>query len=227
MQRSLTVIVPAFNEEKNLEASVREILDAANKSDLLIEIIIIDDGSTDGTWDCAQRLQNSNSQIKCIQNKSNKGLGGTYKVGLAASRSEFITWVPADCSHGSDSLLDAYQAIGDADIIIPIPTNPQVRPLVRQIISRLFTVIVNSSNKFKIPYYNGLSVHKKILLDSIKIGTDGFGFQAEIIVKLIRGGASYKLVNTHISERKGGISKAFTYKNIKQVIATLNSFRNN
>jgi len=221
MQRSLTVIVPAFNEEKNLEASVREILDAANKSDLSIEIIIIDDGSKDGTWDCAQRVQNSNSQVKCIKNESNKGLGGTYKVGLAASQSEYITWVPADCSHGSGSLLDAYQAIGDADIIIPVPTNPQVRPLSRQLISRLFTAIVNGSTKLNIPYYNGLSVHKKTLLDGIKVGTDGFGFQAEIIVKLIRGGASYKLVDTHISERKGGFSKAFTLKNMLQVLKTL------
>jgi glycosyltransferase involved in cell wall biosynthesis len=225
MQRSLTVIVPAFNEEKNLEASVREIVDAANKSDLSIEIIIIDDGSKDGTWECAQRLQNSNSQVKSIKNESNKGLGGTYKVGLAACRSEFITWVPADCSHGCDSLLDAYQAIGDADIIIPVPTNPQVRPLSRQIISRLFTAIVNGSTKLNIPYYNGLSVHKKTLLDGIKVGTDGFGFQAEIIVKLIRSGATYKLVNTHISERKGGFSKAFTLKNISQVLNTLYNFK--
>lgn len=225
MQRSLTVIVPAFNEEKNLEASVMEILDAANKSDLSIEIIIIDDGSKDDTWHCAQKLEKSNSQVKCIKNDSNKGLGGTYKVGLAASKSEFITWVPADCSHGSDSLLDAYQAIGDADIIIPVPTNPQVRPLSRQLISRLFTAIVNGSTKLNIPYYNGLSVHKKTLLDGIKVGTDGFGFQAEIIVKLIRGGATYKLVNTHISERKGGFSKAFTLKNMLQVLKTLYNFK--
>jgi hypothetical protein len=169
-------------------------------------------------------LQNIKSQVKCIKNESNKGLGGTYKVGLAVCQSEFITWVPADCSHGSDSLLEAYRAIGDADIIIPIPTNPHVRPLSRQIISRLFTLIVNGFTKLNIPYYNGLSVHKKILLDGINIGTDGFGFQAEIIVKLVLNGASFKLVNTHISERKTGASKAFTYKNIKQVIATLNSF---
>lgn len=221
MQRSLTVIVPAFNEEKNLEASVGEILEAANKSDLSIEIIIIDDGSKDGTWDCAQKLQNSNSQVKCIKNESNKGLGGSYKVGLATSKSEFITWVPADCSHGCDSLLDAYRAIGSADIIIPVPLNPEVRAWNRRILSKIYTYLVNARTGNNIPYYNGLSIHRANLLQGIEIKSNGFGFQAEIIAKLVKKNASYKFVHTHIEERVSGKSSAFRIQNVVTVINTL------
>jgi hypothetical protein len=108
-----------------------------------------------------------------------------------------------------------------ADIIIPVPRNPEVRTTVRQIISRLFTYIVNKISPTNIPYYNGLSVHKTSLLRNITIQTDSFGFQAEIIVRLLRAGATYKVVGTTISERKTGSSKAFTIKNILEVAKIL------
>jgi hypothetical protein len=155
----------------------------------------------------------------------NKGLGGAYKVGLVASQSEFITWVPADCSHRSDSLLEAYQSIGEADMIIPLPINPEVRSFSRRVISRLFTSIINITSGLNIPYFNGLTVHRTSLLKRIEIKTNSFAFQAEIIVKLIRIGAGYKIVKTFIEERPNGASKAFTFKNISAVVVALFNIR--
>jgi len=221
MQRTLTIIIPAYNEEKKLEASVEEAMKAANQTKLLFEIIIIDDASSDSTWDCAESIKNKYSNIKTIKNKINKGLGGSYKVGLAESNSEFITWVPADCSHDHKSLLEAYHCIGDADMIIPLPKNPEVRGLKRRVISQLFTLIINTTNRLHVPYYNGLTIHRVSLLRKINIETNSFAFQAEAIVKLIKKGASYKIVSTFISDRNEGRSKAFTWKNIASVILAI------
>jgi hypothetical protein len=103
----------------------------------------------------------------------------------------------------------------------------EVRATVRQIISRVFTYTVNKISPTNIPYYNGLSVHKVSLLRNITIQTDSFGFQAEIIVRLLRAAATYKVVGTTISERKTGSSKAFTIKNILEVAKILGVLKSN
>ncbi len=217
----LTIIVPALNEEKRLAQSVQEALKAVAESGTRCEVIIIDDGSTDGTGEVAARLAADDSRLRVIRNPRNLGLGGAYKAGLAAANGTYVTWVPADISHPADGLVPAYKAIGEADMIIPRPTNPQVRARPRRIISNLYTAIINWGTGFDVPYYNGLSIHRVDLLRSIYLKTDSFGFQAEAIAKLLLLGATYKVVDTYITERQVGRTKAFRVKNVFAVVRTL------
>jgi glycosyltransferase involved in cell wall biosynthesis len=195
---------------------------AAEIAGISYEIIAIDDGSTDGTWEVLNENLGKQSFIKLMRNEKNLGLGASYKKGLASADGEFITWVPGDLSHMSDSLIEAYLKIGHADIIIPRPINCEVRALTRRIISFLYTTIINTLTGLRIPYYNGLSIHKTSLLKQITIGTNGFGFQAEIITQLIlKNNATYLVVDTYIQERSTGGSKAFTRKNFIEVAKIL------
>ncbi len=217
----LSVIVPALNEEKHLAVSIQEIFNAASAAALECEVIVVDDGSTDRTREVALRLAADNPRIRTIANPRNLGLGGAYRVGLAAARGNYVTWVPADASHPADGLVPTYTAIGSADIIVPCPTNPEVRSGTRRLISSLYTALVNLMTSRSLPYYNGLSVHRVALLRRIDLKTDGFGFQAEAITKLLAAGASYKLVDTYITERQLGHSKAFRLRNVLAVLRTL------
>jgi glycosyltransferase involved in cell wall biosynthesis len=218
---ALTIVVPALNEETHLARSVEEALNAARTSGVECEVVIVDDGSTDGTADIGRRLAERDSRIRCVRNPRKSGLGGAYKTGLAAARTEYITWVPADSSHPADGLLSAYEAIGKADIIIPRPINAKVRGKSRRLISALYTYLVNTLSGLDLPYYNGLAVHRVGLLRGIPLRTDSFGFAAEVIVRLLYRGASYRIVDTYITERQLGHSKAFRLKNILAVARTL------
>lgn len=217
----LSIIIPALNEQERIEASVMEAIAAAEDLKIDYEVILVDDGSRDSTWQMMEMISNSNDHIKLVRNPKNIGLGGSYKAGLSVAAGNYITWVPADLSHKRDSLYHAYSKIGSADMIIPFPNNPEVRSLKRRLISKCYTYLVNKSTGFNIPYYNGLSIHRKKLLDSIEIKTNGFGFQAEIIVKLLKHGASFSIADTFIDERTQGKSKAFTRKNMIEVSKTL------
>jgi glycosyltransferase involved in cell wall biosynthesis len=200
---------------------VQEALKAATECAVDYEIIIVDDGSSDGTADVALRLASESSRLRLIRNPRNLGLGGAYKAGLAAANGAYVTWVPADVSHPADGLIPAYRAIGAADMIIPRPTNPEVRGWSRRIISGLYTRIINWGTGFNVPYYNGLTIHRVDLLRGIYLKTDSFGFQAEAIAKLLLLGASYQVVDTYITERQIGRTKAFRIKNVVAVVRTL------
>jgi glycosyltransferase involved in cell wall biosynthesis len=217
----LTIIVPALNEEKRLGFSVQEALTAAAECGVSCEIVVVDDGSTDRTREVALRLASDNPRLRVITNPRNFGLGGAYKVGLEAAQGSYVTWIPGDASHPADGLLAAYRAIGQADMIIPCPTNPEARGLARRFISSAFTCMVNLMTGYRIPYYNGLSIHRADLLRGIDLKTSGFGFQAEAITRLLGKGATYKVVETYITERQLGRSKAFRLKNVLAVLRTL------
>jgi dolichyl-phosphate beta-glucosyltransferase len=217
----LSIIVPALNEEKHLGESVAEGLKAADQSGVSCEIIVVDDGSTDRTSEVALRLAEQDPRIRNTRNSRNLGLGGAYKQGLALARGTFVTWIPGDASHPADGLTPVYRAIGEADIIIPRPTNPEARTFQRRVISWLYTLVVNLFTGFRVPYYNGLSVHRVELLRATRFETNNFGFQAESITRLMFRGASYKVVDTIITERQAGRTKAFRLKNVLSVVKTL------
>jgi glycosyltransferase involved in cell wall biosynthesis len=218
---TLSIIVPALNEENRLAASVAEARKAAAEAGIDCEIIVVDDGSTDRTAEIAQSLSASDSRVRLIRNARNLGLGGAYKVGLAAARGTYVTWVPADGAHPADGLVPAYRALGRADIIIPRPLNREVRGRRRRAISSLYTLLVNLITGLDVPYYNGLSIHRTELLRTIRLETDSFGFQAEAIARLLLQGATHEVVDTVITERDSGRTKAFRLKNVLAVGLTL------
>jgi len=214
----LSIVVPAYNEEAKILSSLDEIVKAVVLLNITYEIIVIDDGSNDGTYLNVLEYIKDCKNIFLYKNKKNIGLGATYKKGIEISKGDYVTWVPADLSHDFNSLLDTYKYIGNNDIIIPYPINPEVRNLNRVIISYLFIKIVNLLTNNKIIYYNGLSIFKKNLIESMQIYSDGFTFQAEILVKLLKNNVGFIEVPTKILERSHGTSKAFTSKNFIQAL---------
>ena len=75
MQRSLSVLIPALNEAKNLEQTVVRLIEALTITVEDYEIVIIDDGSTDGTGAIADQIAAANTNIRVIHHPTNKGLG--------------------------------------------------------------------------------------------------------------------------------------------------------
>lgn len=217
----LTVVVPAYNEEAQIQVSVAEVIAACEQLNLEFELVIVNDGSTDATAAIADGLAAGDGRIRVVHNPRNLGIGGAYKVGIENAAGTYLFWTPADNSHPREGIIPILSHLGKADIIIPTPQNPQVRPLVRRVISKTFTTLINLLFRCGVPYYNGLVVHRTELLKSIPIHTDGFAFQAEILVKLIRRGCSYVVAPCIISSRGSRQSKALTFRNLVEVMRTI------
>lgn len=221
MTPSISIIIPALNEENNLKSTVDEVLAALHQNFSEYEILIFDDGSSDKTGIIADGLAAQDNNIKVIHNRNTMGLGYNYKKGVELAEKDYVVMFPGDNSFPRGSIRELFKLVGEADIIVPHTRNFWVRPRSRQIISRSFTDLMNLLFGLDLKYYNGTVIHKRETIKSVPISTNGFAYQAEILTRLIRSGHSFVEVGIDIRERTFGRSKAFAPRNIASVIKTL------
>jgi glycosyltransferase involved in cell wall biosynthesis len=185
------------------------------------EVILVDDCSRDATLERMHELAKGDGRIRVLHNEVNRGLGGAYKRGMGAARLEHVILVPGDNGFPAASLAAILDRAGSADIVIPYVVNQGARTRFRQIASSGFTTILNLLFGLSVRYYNGAVLHRTRLVQAIDIGTDGFAYQAEALVKLIAGGATYAHCPVTIQERVEGRSSALRLKTQLEVGRTI------
>ncbi|WP_454645554.1 glycosyltransferase family 2 protein [Bradyrhizobium liaoningense] len=224
LAKSISIVIPALNEETVVEGVVRDISKQVATSFANYEIILIDDGSTDKTGDIMDRLATELPNVRSIRNPHNLGLGSSYQRGLAEARCEYLMMLCGDGGMPAASLPPIFAAVGSADIVLPFITNlKQIKSPMRYFTSRTYTNLLNILFGQKIKYYNGLPVHRVDLLRQLRINSSGFGFQGEILTKLLRSGCSMTEVGVAGAEmtRNSSAVRLKGLINIAKVLALL------
>ena len=221
MTDTITLIVPALNEERLITETVQQIVDVVETRFANYEILLIDDGSTDATGDCMEQLAAGNPRIRVFHNNGNLGLGWSYRFGLSEARHAYVMLLCGDGGMPASSLPAIFEKIGSADIVVPYCKNlKRIKTPTRYLLSRTYTFILNACFGLRLRYYNGLAVHRVELVRGVTTKSDGFGYQGEILVKLIKAGKSYVEVGVDGAE-KTNRSSALRIKNVVSVGRTL------
>lgn len=92
----LSVFLPAYNEEANLERTVKNVIENLKKNVSIWEIVIVDDGSKDKTGAIADRLAKANKNISVIHHSPNRGYGAAFKSGLYGCKYPWISFIDSD-----------------------------------------------------------------------------------------------------------------------------------
>ncbi len=115
----LSVIVPAYNEEKNLAVNIGKFNGYLSRQGYDYEIIVVNDGSTDNTGEIAEKLIAENKNLKLIDNKENKGKGAAVRQGLLSARGEYRLFIDADNATSIDHIDKIWEFFnGGSDIVI-------------------------------------------------------------------------------------------------------------
>ena len=215
---SLSVIIPAFNEAKNIGATCTEMARVVGRHIPDYEILVIDDASQDETGEVVRKLQKENSRIVLVRNPVNRGLGYNYREGIFKSRCRYAIMVPGDNELVAESLESVLREVGSSDVIICKSENPEVRPRWRQMISKVFTGVLNVLFGLRVRYYNGPSLIRTDLAREFVPSTSSFAYMAVILGQLLKAGATYKEMMFRLRPREFGKTKAFRPRNVINVV---------
>lgn len=220
-QGSVSIVMPALNEEGNVAAAISTAVRVAGSNAPWYEILFIDDGSSDRTAQIAYEAAKVNPRITVYSNGSNRGFGYSFLRGVGLSTGEYITVFPSDNEMAGASLARLIREKQQADIVISYIDKPQFRPLIRRIISYLFTTFMNSLFGLRLRYYNGPLTCRSSLLRRLPLVSQDYTIFAEIIVRLLTQGARFREVPFVYVPRKHGKSKALRLKTIIRTLTTV------
>lgn len=219
----LTYFVSCYNEADSIARTLGTAIAAAHAADLTFEILVIDDGSTDGSCEVVRRYiaAHPDEEIVLRKNPSNRGLAQNYVDGAFLGRGRYYRLVCGDDSTPLDDMVSVLRAVGQADCIVPYYTPLPDRSFARRLLSTTYTFVINAVSGYNIRYFNGLPVLRRRDVMRWHTNTRGFGFQAEILCLLLDHGLSCKQVPVRAIEQRTGKSNAITLQNFLSVAHTI------
>lgn len=214
--------MPALNEEGNIQSAIDNTVGAVKRHFADYEIIIINDGSTDRTLEIVERNISTNGRIRVVSNPWPCNIGACYKIGRQEARMDFCIMIQGDNPFAQETICEFLAHVGEADFICSYWKNPGARSWGRRLCSRAYTTILNSIFGWQIHYYNGMQLHQTNWLKTIPILSEGFGYQAEVLIRAVKANRSYVEVAVNCLEREGGgVTKAFRPRNVISVVKTI------
>lgn len=219
--KSLSVIVPALDEEGNIRAVCEDIARLAKKHLSDYEILVLDDASRDRTAQVAEELCRTNNKIRLFRNTATQGLGYNYRAGILKARCTYAMLIPGDNQVVAESLEEIFAQIGKTELVVCYIENQEVRPFQRQLVSKVFTGTLNLLFGLNLRYYNGTSVIQTELAREFVPDTSGYAYMSVMLIRLLRLGTPYKEMGFRIRERRYGSTKAFRFKNVISVIKNI------
>lgn len=217
MTSDCVVIIPTYNEKENIESIIRAVFDLPK----LFNILIVDDGSPDGTADIVRRLQEEFTGLYMVERSGKQGLGTAYITGFKWSLEKGYTYIfemDADFSHNPKDLMRLYHACSEdgADLAIGSRyvdnvVNVVNWPIGRVLMSYFASIYVRRITGMKVfdttagfKCYNR-KVLKAIDLDRVRF--KGYAFQIEMKFTAWKCGFQIKEVPIIFSNRELGVSK--------------------
>ena len=220
----LTIFISCYNERVYIIDTLETVSRAMNEvGGINYEIIVIDDVSSDGSADLVTEYIAAHPELRIIlrRNKVNRGLAQNYFDAAFMGKGKYYRLICGDDAEPLDTMVKVFGELGKADILIPYYVSSEGKSLYRRTLSQSYSALVNLISGFRLYYYNGLAVHLRYNVMRWHPNTRGFGFQADIICMLLDQGYNYKEIPVRTVERKGGESRALTFKNMLSVTHTL------
>ncbi len=211
----VTVVIPVYNEEENVAHTVERVRATLAAQPDEWEIVLVNDGSTDGTLDVARQLSAEDPRVRVVSYPRNAGRGKALRTGFAAARGDIVVSTDADLSYDPKYILDLIHALKDdedVDLVIgsPYMTGGGTRgvPLARLWISRLGNMILKLAFGGSISTITGIfRAYRRPVLESLDLESDGKEIHLEILSKALAVGYKVKEVPAVLTGRAKGKSK--------------------
>jgi glycosyltransferase involved in cell wall biosynthesis len=189
---SVTIVIPCFNEAATLEQTAYRVL-AADSMGLNKEVILVDDGSSDGSGDIARGLAAKEPAIKAISHEVNQGKGAALRTGIAAATGDIILIQDADLEYSPNDYPKLLSPIldGRADVVYGSRfrggEEGRVLYFWHSLGNKFLTLLSNMMTNLNLSdMETGYKVFRREVIQPVTIHENRFGFEPEITAKIAR-----------------------------------------
>ena len=222
---SLSIVLPAYNEEANVESAVEEVSTVAQQLGMDYEIILVNDGSTDRTGEIGRELAQRIPNFRLVEHYPNRGYGGSLKAGFAAATRELIAFAPADNQFVFSEINRLLERLDEADIVSGYRADRQ-----DNIVRKFFAFGWNTLMRLLFGYLCrdvdcGFKLFRRDILEHVTIVSDGAMVDTEFLFKARARG--YRIADVPVTHlpRLAGESTGGNVKVIARAFRDLVRFR--
>jgi glycosyltransferase involved in cell wall biosynthesis len=169
--RTLSVVVPARNEEESLPILVARIVEVCAASGLaLADIVLVDDGSNDRTWEVMSRLAAENAAIQAIRLRRNFGKATALMVGIAASTGEAVVTMDADLQDDPGEIPRFIETLAAGYDLVSGWKKERLDPISKTLPSRLFNSVTARISGVRLNDFNcGFKAYRREIFDTVEL----------------------------------------------------------
>jgi glycosyltransferase involved in cell wall biosynthesis len=227
----LSVVIPAFNEEGNLRPMIAHVVARLDALGAPYEVIVVNDGSTDGTAALAEELAREYApRMRVLHNPANLKLGATLRRGYAAATGRYILYTDADlpCDVGAATQALEIAEREGAEIVSGFRTNREADGPVRFVLSRGYNWLVKNTLGIDERDINfAFKLIRRDALAPLRLTSDGSFIHAEMFAKAIERGYRIARIPVHYTARTVGESTLARPPVIARIVADMVRFRFN
>lgn len=200
-RRDFAVIVPAWNEAENMDELVKELRDMFDRSGLTGEVVLVDDGSTDGTAERAEKAAAGWDRFRVVRHRRNFGKTEALVTGAAATKARWLILFDADLQHSVDEIPRFLARLADGwDIVTGRKIGRYEKRVVSSIYNRLSRLV------FRVPVSdtNSMKAFRREILDEVRLRHDWHRF---FVVLAYARGYSLTEIDIELLPRRHGDAK--------------------
>ena len=204
----LSIVIPLYNEEESLPELCGWIQRVADKHNITCEIVMVDDGSSDNSWNVIERLAVENPNIKGIKFRRNYGKSAALNVGFEAVQGDVVITMDADLQDSPDEIPELFRMIkeGGFDMVSGWKKVRHDPSLTKNIPSKFYNWMTSKMSGVKLHDHNcGLKAYRKNVVKSIEV----YG-EMHRYIPVIAKWAGFKKIGEKVVEhrkRKYGVTK--------------------
>jgi len=192
MSYTLSLIVPCYNEAQTIETCIERVLDIGGQ-DFSLEIVVVDDASTDGSWHALEKIAAQHSEIKILKHEKNRGKGAALRTGFIHATGDFVGIQDADAEYNPRDYLAMLEPLvdGRADVVYG---SRYLRPDTRRVLYFWHTwmnkTLTSVSNMFTNLDITDMETCYKLFRREIiqkiapELKEERFGFEPEVTAKV-------------------------------------------
>ena len=205
----LSVVVPAYNEESTVGGVLRAHVDVGRRIAGEVEIVVCDDGSSDGTPAAIAGVAADLPEIRILRNEPNAGIPATMKRLYAEARGEWIYFTPADGQVPVTALETMWDA-REGQALVVGQRVPRKDPRARVIIAELYSWGLRTIFRLPVKDIDSVKLYRGDDLRAVKVRSRSNFFEAEILITLCRRRRPVREVVVEHRPRIAGVPKGVT-----------------